>query len=360
MRCHAYGGQRSGNLLALPTDHAFTDQKLDKHSGLLYYQAHGKVLALLPDTMNHIQVVGLGMATLDILVRLAEMPTWENGGHFSAIAIDGGGPAATAIAAAARLGAPAGFIGAYGSDRLGEIKLQTLTECGIDVSRMVRRPAPENEIVLVSVHEQTGERVFTGSRSFQDHQLTADELDRAYILAADVLHLDGYHADAALAAAGWMRRAGKRVVLDGSATRQAIPATMRALVSQVDVLICGAGFGAMLTGRNDPWEIGRAILDLGPAVVVQTEGKAGSYTTTADDRFHTPAFEVEVVDTTGAGDVFHGAYIVGMLRGWDVRRIVQFATAVSALKCTGLGGRRPIPCFEQALEFLHARGVNLT
>jgi ribokinase len=91
-------------------------------------------------------------------------------------------------------------------------------------------------------------------------------------------------------------------------------------------------------------------------VVVQTEGKAGSYTTTRAERFHTPSFDVAVVDTTGAGDVFHGAYIVGMLRGWEVRRIVEFATAVSALKCTQLGGRRPIPCFDQVVEFLRERG----
>ncbi len=330
-----------------------------------YYTGDRVTKSLIPDPQPpiphssppNVRVVGLGMSTLDILVRLSELPTWEQGSRFSAIAIDGGGPVATAIAAVARLGVPAGFIGTYGSDRLGEIKLQTLTECGIDVSRMVRRPAPENEIVLVSVHEQTGERVFTGSRAFQEYQLTVDELDRAYILAADVLHLDGYHADAALAAAGWMRQAGKRVVLDGSATRQPIPSKMAALVRQVDVLICGAGFGAMLTGRADPWEIGRAILDLGPAVVIQTEGRAGSYTVTRTEQFHTPAFAVEVVDTTGAGDVFHGAYIVGMLRGWNVRRSVQFATAVAALKCTGLGGRRPIPCFDRVIAFLRERKV---
>lgn len=307
--------------------------------------------------MNNIQVVGLGMATLDILVRMMELPTWEQGGRFSAIAIDGGGPVATAIAAVSRLGVPAGFVGTYGNDRLGEIKLQTLSECQIDISRMVRRPVPENEIVLVSVHQQTGERIFTGSHAFQEYQLAPDELDRDYILSADLLHLDGYHADAALLAAGWMRQAGKKVVLDGSATRHPVSAKMAALVRQVDVLICGAGFGAALTGRADPWEIGRAIRDMGPAVVVQTEGKAGSYTVTRDDVFHMPSFDVDVVDTTGAGDVFHGAYIVGMLRGWNVRRIVHFATAVSALKCTGLGGRRPIPCFDQVLDFLRERGM---
>ena len=132
---------------------------------------------------------------------------------------------------------------------------------------------------------------------------------------------------------------------------------MRELVGRVDVLICGSGFGPTLTGRDDPWEIGRAILDLGPRVVVQTEGKAGSYTVTREDAFHVPSFDIDVVDTTGAGDVFHGAYIVGMLHGWEVRRIVQFATGVSALKCTGLGGRRPIPCFDQVIEFLRARGI---
>jgi sulfofructose kinase len=307
--------------------------------------------------MNNIQVVGLGMSTLDILIRISELPTWEDGSRFSAMAIDGGGPVATAIAAVARLGVRAGFVGTCGNDRLAEIKLQTLTECGIDVSRMARRPAPENEIVLVSVHEQTGERLFTGSRAFQEYQLAPEELDRDYFVAADVLHLDGYHADAALLAADWMRAAGKIVVLDGSATRRPILPKMQALVSRVDVLICGSGFGAMLTGRSDPWEIGRAILDIGPSVVIQTEGKAGSYSVTRDDAFHVPSFDIDVVDTTGAGDVFHGAYIVGMLRGWDVRRSVHFATAVSALKCTGLGGRRPIPCFDQVIEFLRARGI---
>jgi len=123
------------------------------------------------------------------------------------------------------------------------------------------------------------------------------------------------------------------------------------------VLICGSGFGPSLTGQQDLWDAGRAIVEMGPRIVVQTEGKAGSYTTTADDAFHTPAYDVDVVDTTGAGDVFHGAYIVGLLHGWDVRRTAQFATATSALKCTGLGGRRPIPTFDEVMAFLDSRQI---
>jgi len=98
---------------------------------------------------------------------------------------------------------------------------------------------------------------------------------------------------------------------------------------------------------------------MGPRIFVETVGEEGSYTVTADERFHTPAFQVDVVDTTGAGDVFHGAYIVGLLHGWNVRQVALFSTAVSAIKCTKLGGRAGIPGFEGTLAFLQERGIHL-
>jgi ribokinase len=306
-----------------------------------------------------VTVVGLGMACLDILVRGNELPTWEHGVRFQAISIDGGGPVATAIVAAQRLGVSAGMVGTYGSDRLGTIKLETLLENGVDVSRMVCREGPENQAVLVTVQESTGERVFSGF-AHSIPQLVPAELDREYITSARYLHLDGFHSTAALQAARWMHAAGKQVMLDGSATRGPIWDGMQALVREVDILICGSGFGPALTGQTDPYDAGRAILKIGPRIVVQTEGKAGSYTVTAGESFHTPAFEVPVVDTTGAGDVFHGAYLAGLLHGWDVRSIALFSTAVSAIKCTRLGGRAGIPSFAQALAFLSEREIYLT
>ncbi len=306
------------------------------------------------------RVVGLGMAVLDILIRLREMPRWDQGARLSAVAIDGGGPVATAMVAVSRLGVRAGFVGTCGSDRLGEIKMETLVENDLDVSRVVRRPGPENQVVLVSVHEDTGERVFSGLRGFRDDALQVDELDRAYITSADYLHLDGAHAEAALQAARWMHKAGGTVVLDAGTTEGPVAPGLRDLVEHTDVLICGSGFGPALTGLDDLWEVGEAILERGPRIVVQTEGDDGSYTVTPEERFHTPAFEVEVLDTTGAGDVFHGAYIVGLLQGWDVREIAQFSTAVSAIKCTELGGRAGIPTFQETLAFLQERGIDLT
>ncbi len=308
---------------------------------------------------NPLQIIGIGMATLDVLVRLETMPTWARGTRINGFRFDGGGPVGTAMVAAAKLGARVGFIGTAGNDAAADLKLRSFVEVGVDLSRMVYREAPEDQIVLVHVHAETGERVFSGVERWGDSELYPDELDRAYVTAADYLHLDGFHAEAALQAAQWMHAVGKTVVLDGHKTTGLVRDHLRALIEHVDILISGSGFVQGLTGLTDLWEAAAATLTLGPRVVVQTEGEAGSYTVTADERFHTPAFEVDVVDTTGAGDVFHGAYIVGLLHGWTPRQIAPFATAVAALKCARLGGRAGIPTLDQTLAFLEARGITL-
>jgi len=307
-----------------------------------------------------LDIVGLGMTTLDVLIRLGELPTWEHGARIDAFGLDGGGPVGTACVAAARLGARVGFVGIAGNDAVAELKLQSLRENGVDASRVVVRERPETQVVIVLVNEETGERVFSGLRGFGDDALRPAELDRAYLTSAQWLHLDGSHAEAALSAAQWMHEAGRRVCIDcGKTEADSVPPQLRELLRHVDVLICGSGFGRALTGYADPWAAGEAALACGPRLVVQTEGVQGSYTVAADERFRTPAFPVEVLDTTGAGDVFHGAYLVGLLRGWPLGTIAEFATAVSALKCAHLGGRRGSPTFAEVAAFLQARGLEV-
>ena len=304
------------------------------------------------------------MATLDVLLRLQTMPTWEQGTRLSDFGFDGGGPVGTAMVAAAKLGARVGFIGTAGNDAAAELKMRSFRDVGVDLSHLIYRMAPENQVVIVHVHADTGERVFSGVARPSDTTIKPHELDRGYITSADFLHLDGYHSAAALQAAKWMHASGKTVVLDGSKTSGPVRGHMRDLVAHVDVLISGSGFVQGLTGKADLWDALAAALDYGPRIVVQTEGADGSYTVTKDasgalDRFQTPAFACNVVDTTGAGDVFHGAYIVGLLHGWDVRETARFASAVSALKCTSLGGRAGIPTFDEACAFLRERGTEI-
>ena len=309
--------------------------------------------------MGDLQIVGLGLATLDILVRMDELPTWERGQRLQAVRFAGGGPVATALVAAARLGARVGYVGTAGEDEVAELKIRSLTQEGVDTNQVVVRRGPERQVILVCVQARTGERVFCGLEACHEDPITASELDHAYITGAEFLHLDGTHSEAALQAAQWMHEAGKNVVLDAAKTTAAPRHYTAELFQYVDYLICGSGYAPAVTGETDIWAAGEAMLELGPRVVVQTEGTQGSYTVTADDRFHTPAFEVDVVDTTGAGDVFHGAYIVGLLKGWELRRVAAFASAVSALKCTQLGGRAGIPGYDTAISFLSERRADL-
>ena len=306
------------------------------------------------------QIIGLGLATLDVLIRLKDMPTWEHGTRVSSFRFDGGGLVGTAMVAAARLGARVGFVGTAGSDDAAELKLRSFVECGVDLSHLVRREGAEDQVVLVFVHAETGERTFAGVWHDPRQPIQVNELDREYITAADYLHIDGLiHHEATLQAVQWMKDAGKTVVMDGSKTTRPIHDGHRKLIPYVDVLITGEGYARSLTGIDDIWQAGRAVLELGPRIFVETVGERGSCTITKDEQFHTPAFEIDVVDTTGAGDVFHGAYIVAMIHGWEPRACAVFSTAVSALKCTVLGGRAGIPTFEQTLAFLKAHGIEL-
>lgn len=306
---------------------------------------------------ENIQVVGLGLATLDVLIRLKDMPTWEHGSRVEGFRLEGGGLVGTAMVAAAKLGARVGFIGTAGTDESATIKLRSMVDVGIDLSHLMRRPGPDDQVIIVHVHAETGERMFSGVRGINKQPIGVEELDRDYITSAEYLHLDGFHGDSALQAAKWMKEAGKAVVLDGSKTNGRVGDHLRKLVEYVDVLITGAGFARGLTDIDDIWEAGEKILTMGPRIFVETVGEKGSYTVTKEEKFHTPAFEVDVIDTTGAGDVFHGAYIVGLLHGWNMRQIALFSTAVSAIKCTKLGGRNGIPLFDEVMIYLKEQDI---
>lgn len=307
--------------------------------------------------MSNLQIVGLGLTTLDVLIRLDRLPTWERPTAVKSFAFDGGGMVGTAMVAAARLGTRVGYLGVRGNDSVADLKMLFLSADGVDGSRMITLDMPEPEVVFVYVDARTGERIFCGLETLRRDYYPPEALDREYLTAADYLLLDGFHYPAALQAAQWMRQAGKTVVMDGAKTNGKLPEHRAALVASVDILICGTGFVQGLTGHDNVRDACKATLNLGPRIVVQTLGEAGSYTVTREEQFHTPVFEVDVVDTTGAGDVFHGAYLVGLSKGWDLRRTALFSTAVSALKCTRLGGRAGIPTMDQVVTFLRERGI---
>ena len=305
-------------------------------------------------------IVGIGLCTLDIMIKLPDMPTWDQRTHMEAIAFDGGGPCGTALCAASKLGAKTGFIGTAGNDWIADFKLKTMTDLGVDISHVVHRDIKENQIACVYVHTETGERIFNLSKDFYAYLLQGDEIDRQFITQAQYLLLDGHYLEASTLAAKWMHEAGKQVVLDGGKTVSKKPdETKAALVPFSDILICGSGFAEALTGEEELQAAGLSALNYGPSLVVITQGEKGSFTFTRKEHFHTPSFPVDVIDTTGAGDVFHGAFIFGLLQKWELETTALFASAASAIECTFLGGRSSIPGYSQVINFLRERGLSI-
>jgi len=309
--------------------------------------------------MRNPEIIGMGLRCVDIVMSCTDMPTWEKGGLVDAFTMQGGGPAGTAMVAASRLGAVTGYIGTIGNELISEIKRNSLTMYDVDISRIVKRPFPENQVIFVYVNKETGERVFALLANYLENPVTPAELDRDYLTSAEYLLLDGVYPEASLQAARWMREAGKTVVIDMWKTNEAVPDWKRELVTLTDIVICGEGFAAAYSGEHDILKAGRAMLADGPRIVVETVGERGCYTMTDNEAFHTPAFDVTVVNTTGAGDVFHGAYITGLLKRWDLKTVARFASAVSVLTCTRLGGHDRFPVYDEVKSFLKMHNIEL-
>ena len=179
--------------------------------------------------------------------------------------------------------------------------------------------------------------------------LKKEEVDLSPFSGARVLHLDGLMIEASIEAARQAKARGLKVVLDAGTMRDG----SLELVSQIDVLIASARFAAPLVGEDSPAEKAlEALSRFGPKEIVITLGSKGSVGWNRGELVAQSAFPVEVVDTTGAGDVYHGAYIYGLLRGWDMRKCMRFASATSALKCRAIGARAGIPTLDEVTRFL--------
>ena len=143
--------------------------------------------------MQALEIVGLGLCTLDVLIRLEACPSWSEPVRFDQMCFDGGGQTGTALCAATKLGARTGFIGTAGNDWFGEYKLQSLHEAGVDIKHVIRRNEPDNHVVLVLVDSQSGERSFNLMHNFYQNTLETQELDKAYLTQADFLITEGHH-----------------------------------------------------------------------------------------------------------------------------------------------------------------------
>jgi sulfofructose kinase len=297
-------------------------------------------------------VVGLGCACVDFLGVVPYMPGLDEEIQMLEASQQGGGEVATALVALARLGSRAAYIGQVGDDPSGNLIAAEFEQYGVDASHLIVERGATSQTSIVLVDNRSGKRTILGV-PFTAAEIAPAQIRPGFVEQARYLILDGTARQAGLEAARRARNAGVPVVLDADV--QALDAEIDRLLELTDILIPSASFSRRFTKTDDVEQAIEIFRTYGASVILITRGDQGSVCYADGHTFHTPVFEVDAVDTTGAGDVFHGAFIHGLLQGWRLAQTVEFAAAVAAIKCTKLGGRPGIPNSEETTAFLANR-----
>ncbi len=294
-----------------------------------------------------IDFVGLGFCSNDYLAVLPHIPM-DSKVQILEHLIQGGGPGATSTVAASRLGVASAFISSVGDDEAGKMIISDLEKEGVSTSSMLIRQGTASPVAYCWVEADTGKRSVAWTRGGLV-EVKPEEVDFELIARANVLHLDGHHTDAAIAAAKFARANNVLVNFDAGTMRDGVPE----LLNCADILITSEEFARKVTGENELEKALFALAGIGAKVTGITMGELGSMVLAEGKILRCPAFKVDkVVDTTGAGDVYHTGFAVRYLETDDLMECMRFASAVSALKCGKLGGRTGIPTRKEVDEFL--------
>ena len=298
-------------------------------------------------------VAGFGLNSIDLVSVVAEYPASNTKQRLQRFARLPGGQIATAMATCARLGWRARYIGSFGDDELGALSRESLAREGVDISAARTVAGATNQFAVILVDARSGERTVLWDRH---PALTWDPADvpKSGVTSGRMLLLDCHETAASTQAAKYARQAGVPTVVDVEKVRPGIGD----LLQNIDAIITAQEFPAALTGHEG---LGRALeaiaREFGAPLVCATLGAEGSLAWCNGREVRTPAFPVDCVDSTGAGDAFRGAFAAGCLAlpGGDIEEVLAYANAVSALNCRALGGRGGLPRPDEVEQLMTPR-----
>ena len=292
-------------------------------------------------------IVGVGLNATDTVIPVAHYPLSGSKVEIRAAQLLPGGQVATAMVACQTWGLAARYVGKLGDDHAAQLHCSEFRKAGVD-ARIVTAPGCSSQQSFILV-EPSGERTVLWKR---DPRLTLHpgDLRKEWITEARALLVDGHDTKAAITAATWAREAGIPVIADLDELYPGVDG----LIPKIDYLIVSRDIPAQLAGGFDLRESllriqGKfgsrlAAATLGPEGVLACDGRAFCYR---------PAFRVPVVDTTGAGDIFHAGFIYGLLQEWPLEKSLDFGCAAAALNCTGVGARggiQPVAQVQHLME----------
>jgi sulfofructose kinase len=299
---------------------------------------------------SKVDLVGVGLNATDTLIGLANYPLRGSKVEYRSANVLPGGQVATTVVACQHWGMSTRYVGILGDDAAAALHREAFTRAGVETQIVtVAGGASPQSLILV---DGGGERTVLCRRD-ERVALKPGHLDRRWIVNAQALHVDGYDTEAATLAAGWARAAGIPVIADLDELYPGIDK----LLQNVDYLIVSRDIPGRLMLETD---LEMALRQMqhryGCRLTAATLGEDGVLAWDGAQIHHASAYRVPVVDTTGAGDIFHAGFIYGLLQDWPLERQLDFACAAAAMNCMAIGARGGIQSIDAIEEFM-ATGV---
>ena len=301
-------------------------------------------------------IIGLATPGQDLVIELEKMPR-EVSSKMYDCCFQGGGWVATALCAAGNLGMRASFCGVVGDDVFGKMIAEDFKYNNVDTSHLIVEKGKRSNFCLCITERSTKSKTII-SRPGECREVEPDDIDEEYIRSARMLHV-GFVNEGIRKAADIIHTAEGKVSVDAAYYKPYV-------YDNYDIFDIFIGseyyFNGLLEelgidaskplSDKEKFEVMRYVQSKGPEIVIFTFGADGCMGIYGDNTFSLPAMDVPVVDTTGAGDVFHGAFDAAYLNGLDIVSAAKYATGVSSIKCTQMGGRAGIPDSETLEIFL--------
>ena len=301
------------------------------------------------------RIVGIGANVYDTLITLKSYPSEDTKTRCDGVFRRGGGPVATGLVAAAKLGEECAYLGNFADDEGGAFLKKDFARFGVSTAycRTLSGYTSFSSWIWLARDKATRTVVFDRGN------LPGTELDedrKRLIADAELLMVDGNDLEAVIEAAKIAKANGTKVLYDAGGLYDGV----ERLLPYADYLIPSEEFALAYTGQPTADAAAKSLFSaFSPALVVITQGKRGGIVYDGRTVRPYPAFPANVVDSNGAGDVFHGAFAVAVTRGYDPDLACAFASATSALKCEKIGARDGAPDFAAVRSFLKENGYEL-
>ncbi len=288
-------------------------------------------------------VVGVGLNATDTLLVVPHFPAYAGKAPFQQEILSPGGQVASAVVTCASLGLKTKYIGTLGDDERGRIQMESLQAAGIDLEHVQVRKGCANQSAYIIIDRTTGERTVLWRRD-DCLRIEPSQIAPEQITCARLLHIDGHDTQAVEHAARIARGAGMPVTVDVDTIYHGFDRVL----PHVDYLIASSEFPVQWTNQSDPFRALEMIQqEYRMRVAAMTLGAHGALALEAGKFVYSPAFVVNCVDTTGAGDIFHGAFCYAVLQRMPMREALDFSNAMAALNCMALGARGGIRGLEE-------------